>query len=200
MASGWQRNNRKKYAKATNDHVVFILIILLAAAVYAHQANGLIKQRNILDILRITIAVIGLALLLKLLRNLTRVHSTWHAPRAGINTMTGLEFERYIARLLPSQGYKHVELTEHYDFGFDIIAEKDGILWGIQVKRHSSPVKVAAVRQAVAALKHYDCDRAMVITNSDFSAPARELALSNNCVLINGQQLAHWQNVSHKIF
>jgi restriction system protein len=74
----------------------------------------------------------------------------------------------------------------------DIIAEKDGVLWGIQVKRYSGPVKMAAVRQAVAALKHYGCDQAMVITNNGFSPSARNLAASNNCLLVDGPQLMNW--------
>jgi restriction system protein len=106
--------------------------------------------------------------------------------------MSGTEFEQYIANLLRKQGYSHIKLTEHYDLGLDIIAQKEGQTWGIQVKRYNRPVKMAAVRQVVSALKHYDCERAMVITNSFFSAPAQELAASNNCILIDRQQLMRW--------
>jgi restriction system protein len=103
--------------------------------------------------------------------------------------MTGLEFEKYVAKLLKSQGYKHVRLTEKYDLGVDIIAEKEGMRWGIQVKRYSGLVKADAVRQAVTALKLYNCDRAMVVTNSHFSHTAKELASSNDCVLIDKNRL-----------
>jgi restriction system protein len=99
--------------------------------------------------------------------------------------MDGLDFEQYVTGLLRANGYSNVSLTERYDFGVDIIAEKDGIRWGVQVKRHSGLVKANAVRQVVTGLKLYDCGRAMVITNSTYSAVARRLANANDCVLID---------------
>ena len=46
--------------------------------------------------------------------------------------MTGIEFEKYVAKYLQKQGYK-TELTEKYDLGIDIVAVKDGIRYGVQV-------------------------------------------------------------------
>ncbi len=106
-----------------------------------------------------------------------------------IDTMPGKEFEVYVARWLKDQGYEDVTLTEYYDHGADIIAKKDGIKWGIQVKRYSNIVRLEPIRQAVLALKHYQCDQAMVITNSFYSSRAKELANQHNCVLIDGQYL-----------
>ena len=71
-----------------------------------------------------------------------------------------------------------------------IITEKDGARWGVQVKRYSGLVKASAVRQVVTGLKMYGCDRAMVVTNSTYSATARRLAAGNDCVLIDGRGLA----------
>jgi len=192
MASGLRHSNRRKYAKNTNDHVAFVLVILLAAAVYANRTDHLLREQSNLELVGIAVALLGLTFLV--LRKLARYRAGRHLARLLPDNMSGVEFERYIARLLPSQGYNYIHLTEHYDLGLDIIAEKEGVVWGIQVKRHSGPVKIAAVRQAVAALQHYGCDRAMVITNSSFSASAQDLALSNNCILIDGQQLMRWQN------
>ena len=101
-----------------------------------------------------------------------------------VDTMTGLEFEKYVAKYLMNQGYK-TKLTEKYDLGIDIVAVKDGIRYGVQVKRHKGVVGANAVRQAVTALNLYDCDRAMVITNSYFSKTAIRLAGSNRCKLID---------------
>ena len=111
---------------------------------------------------------------------------------AVIDKMTGLEFEICVSKLLRAQGYKNVRLTEKYDYGVDIIAEKDGIKWGIQIKRYSDLVKADAVRQVVTALKIYNCDRSMVITNSVFSQTAKELARINDCVLIDRETLSGW--------
>jgi restriction system protein len=103
--------------------------------------------------------------------------------------MGGLDFEKYVAELLRANGYRNVSLTERYDFGVDIIAEKGGVRWGIQTKRHSGLVKASAVRQVVTGLKMYSCDRSMVVTNSTYSAVARRLANANDCVLVDHKGL-----------
>jgi HJR/Mrr/RecB family endonuclease len=101
-----------------------------------------------------------------------------------VDAMTGLEFEKHVAKYLRDQGYK-TKLTEKYDLGIDIVAVKGGIRYGVQVKRHKGVVGANAVRQAVTALNLYDCDRAMVITNNYFSKTAIRLALSNDCILLD---------------
>ena len=102
-----------------------------------------------------------------------------------VDSMDGISFEYYVAQMLIEQGYINVSLTEQYDYGVDVIAEKDGIRWGVQVKRYSGLVKAEAVRQVVTGIRLYNCDRAMVITNSTFSAVAKRLADGNDCVLID---------------
>ena len=108
---------------------------------------------------------------------------------SDVNTMNGLAFERHVADVLKGNGYKKVHLTEYYDYGVDIIAEKDGVRWGVQVKCYSGLVGVDAVRQVVTGLTHYRCEKAMVITNSSYTTVAERLARSNKCVLIDGRVL-----------
>ena len=111
---------------------------------------------------------------------------------AAIDTMDPLEFEVYIAKLLKYRGFSNVRLTEKYDYGVDIIADKDDIRWGVQVKRYGNMVKAEAVRQVFTALVRYKCNRAMVVTNSTFSRPAKELAADNKCVLVDRDVLSEW--------
>ena len=106
-----------------------------------------------------------------------------------VEAMTWAEFEYFVADWLRDRGYTDVRLTEHYDLGVDIVAKKDGITWGVQVKHYNGLVGIEAVRQVVVALKKYKCDRAMVVTNSVFSRPAIEIAKSQDCVLIDGSKL-----------
>lgn len=111
---------------------------------------------------------------------------------SGVDKMDGLVFEKYVAELLKSQGYHQVRITEQYDLGIDILAEKDGAKWGIQVKRNRGKTKAESVRAVVTALNHYKCDRSMVISNSVFTNPAKKLAYTNNCVLIDRSILGNW--------
>jgi restriction system protein len=133
----------------------------------------------------IAVGTIGIVILLKLANRFKNAPFNTHLNMNAIDVMTGLEFEHYVARLLSSQGFGAIRMTEQYDYGVDIIAVRDGITWGIQVKRYSGLVKADAVRQVMTALRFYDCDRGMVITNSCFSYVAQKLAMANNCVLVN---------------
>lgn len=111
---------------------------------------------------------------------------------SDIDNMNGVKFEYYLAGILRKRGFTNVKVTEKYDLGVDIIAQKDGVTWGIQAKRYNSIVKLAAVRAAYTALSHYKCERAMVVTNNYFSNPAKTLASETKTVLIDRDTLAKW--------
>ncbi|MCX6727786.1 MAG: restriction endonuclease [Candidatus Saccharibacteria bacterium] len=172
--------------------MTFIIIVLFAGVYWTHKAA-------ILRITRIAficaVVVLLLFCVLRVYRGIRKVQF-WLNPRSTnfteIDAMTGLEFERYIAQLLKQHGYQQIRLTEKYDYGVDIIGVKDGYTWGIQVKRSHGLVKANAVRQVVTALRMYGCDRAMVITNGEFSRVAIDLAASNDCVLIDRLTLSKW--------
>lgn len=155
-------------------------MLLLASIIYTYwsYAKYLIAAIILLFVAKLVI---------KLVRRFHAIRRDLHL--GDIDTMNGTDFEYYIAQLLVERGCDNVSLTEKYDYGVDIVAEKDGIRWGIQVKRHSGLVKAAAVRQVVTGLRLYDCDRAMVITNSTFSNVAQRLAAGNDCVLIDRTKL-----------
>lgn len=159
----------------------FIIVVLVGAAAWTHRAQ-------LVQIAYVALGVVGCLLLLRLCWKLIR-HRRSTALKT-VDTMDGLAFEQYVAHLLRANGFRNVSLTEKYDFGVDIIAEKDGIRWGIQAKRYSGLVKADAVRQVVTGLRLYGCDRAMVITNSTYSAVAQRLAAGNNCVLIDRSELS----------
>lgn len=125
-------------------------------------------------------------------------YRTWASARlrsrvgllGDVDTMDGLEFEAYVADLLRRHGYRNVSLTERFDFGVDIIAERDGERWGVQTKRYTGHVGEYAVKQVVTGLKLYRCSRAMVITNSTYTSRAKTLGKSNGCVLVDRVELA----------
>ena len=158
-----------------------IFFVLLAGVVITYRTF-------VLYALVVIAALVMLRLSLRLYRATSNV--VVNRRLIHVDDMDGVEFESYIAGVLKNCGYTNIKLTEKYDYGIDIIAVKDGIRWGIQVKRYSGLVKADAVRQVVTGLRIYDCDRAMVITNSIFSNVAVRLANSNECVLIDRSALA----------
>ncbi|HUD81717.1 MAG TPA: restriction endonuclease [Patescibacteria group bacterium] len=179
-------------AGTVGNTTAFVFIVLLVSNVWIHKSLT-IEAGHILVFSSLTfLGVIGLLIIYKTIKK-EKVWYRSHNPNMlAIDRMTGLEFEHYVAKLLGTKGYNHIRLTEEYDYGVDIIAEKNGIRWGIQVKRYSGLVKADAVRQAVTALKKYHCDRAMVISNSTYSQVAKELARSNNCELVDRNGLLKW--------
>ncbi len=173
--------------KRQNDSHAFTILLLLGAVYYANQELIDSVTSKLLVIVFALITLVAIAKLYQYFRS-----SLMGLRMSEIDHMSGVEFEHYMVGLLRKLGYKHVRMTEKYDLGIDIIADKDGITWGIQTKRHKSIVKAAAVRQAYTALSYYGCDQAMVISNSTYSNPARILANKTHTVLIDRHQLATW--------
>jgi HJR/Mrr/RecB family endonuclease len=182
-----------RYSRSGSDGQagIILIIILLAGAVRAHKA-AIERYATITGL--IAIGLVSASIIYKLLKTIRLWRQNHNPTMTIIDSMTGLDFERCVARLLKAQGYTNIRLTEQYDLGVDIVADKDSVRWGIQVKRYSGLVKAEAIRQVVTALKFYGCDQAMVITNSVFSRPACELADSNDCVLVDRQILLRWIN------
>lgn len=111
---------------------------------------------------------------------------------ANIDSMGGVEFERYLQKLLTRQGYR-VNMTQASgDLGVDLIAARDSDRIAIQVKRYNGKISRRAISDAVAGMQHYRCNRAMVITNSHFTPGAVTLARSTNCILVDRDTLAQW--------
>lgn len=136
---------------------------------------------------------LGTALLVKYFideRNKQRLQAL---SEADISVMSGKQFQVYVCILLRKQGYKGVkEIEPSRDLGVDIIARKDGVTWGVQVKRYASKVGPNALGQVLRTLKRHNCERGMVVTNSTFTGGIIDLAKDNNIVLIGRDELADW--------
>ncbi len=102
-----------------------------------------------------------------------------------IDKMSGRDFEEYVAVVLEGCGFEIEEITvASGDYGADIIAIADENRFAIQCKRYGKPVGVKAVQEVISAMKHYDCEKAIVITNSTFTNQAYTLAESNEVVTL----------------
>lgn len=100
-----------------------------------------------------------------------------------IDSMTGSQFEEFVAAVLQGNGYEILEMTKATgDFGADIIVSRNEERIAVQCKRYANPVGLKAVQEAISAMKHYDCDSCLVVTNSKFTNQAIELANDNEVV------------------
>lgn len=108
---------------------------------------------------------------------------------ADIDKMEGVQFENYLGYLFRAQGYKVAVTKAAGDFGADLIIEKDGKRIVVQAKRYSKNVGIKAVQEAQASIAHYGAVQAWVVSNSDYTQAAYELAKSNRVRLINREEL-----------
>lgn len=132
---------------------------------------------------------LGLWLLYFSTRILTKPFRLCFPPKS-LNEMSGIDFERFVTKWLALEGYRKIKLTSKtFDYGVDVLAVKDDVTIGIQCKRYSSKVGISAVQEITAGLPYYDCQKGIVITNSDFTQNAENLAASNGIELIDGEDL-----------
>jgi hypothetical protein len=102
----------------------------------------------------------------------------WRKPTTftNIDVMTGYEFEDFIVDLFIKLGYVVEKRKRTREQGLDLLLFKHGERIVVQVKRHRRPVGNRAVQQALAACVYYEGQRAIVVTNSTFTLPAKQLA------------------------
>ena len=110
-------------------------------------------------------------------------------PVARIDSMTGAEFERFVANLFRKLGWKVQETGRSGDQGADLIATLAEERLAIQTKCYGSPVGNWAVQEVVASIAVYKAKRGMVVTNSTFTPGAVSLAAANCVELVDGQAL-----------
>lgn len=93
-----------------------------------------------------------------------------------VDKMEGVEFEHFLADVFRRKGYM-VKLTPASgDYGVDLIIMKGEMKIAVQCKRYSGTVGVSAVQEVFAGKSFYDCNEAMVVTNSTLTTPAANTA------------------------
>jgi hypothetical protein len=112
-----------------------------------------------------------------------------HRDETDLHSLSGVEFETHIARVLRSAGYEVQGTPTTGDQGADLIAKKNGRTIIIQAKRYQGVVGNKAVQEIVSAVSFYGGDEGWVITNSTFSASAIALAQKTSVKLIDGPAL-----------
>ncbi len=106
-----------------------------------------------------------------------------------IDKLSGYGFENFLKSLFEKMGYKVEQTKSSKDQGADLVVSKLGEKIVVQAKRYSGKVGNKAIQEITAAIKHYEADRGMVVTNSEFTRSAMELAKSNNIELIDRYKL-----------
>ncbi|WP_367397929.1 restriction endonuclease [Enterococcus raffinosus] len=113
-----------------------------------------------------------------------------NAELKNIDSMSGIDFEEYVAFLLDKHGYEKTKVTQaQSDQGIDIITKKDSETIGIQCKRWKRKVGNKAIQEVYSGIGYYTLDKAIVVTNSYFTDSAKELAAKLNVELWDRNKL-----------
>lgn len=100
------------------------------------------------------------------------------APDADPRTLTGAEFEAWVAARLEREGFDRVKVTGGPgDMGADVLAQRGEVLVAIQAKQISSKLDTEAVQDAISGREAHDAVEGWVVTTApDVTDAARELA------------------------
>jgi restriction system protein len=94
-------------------------------------------------------------------------------------------FELFCAEELKQSGWDVRVTKGSRDQGVDVVAQKSGLRLVVQCKLYSRPVGNKAVQEVVAARAHEGAQAAAVVTNNEYTQPARELAATNGVLLLH---------------
>lgn len=107
-----------------------------------------------------------------------------------VDGLDGFEFENFTNELLCYLGFdKSIKTKSSGDYGIDVIAERDGVKYGIQCKNYSQTVGNKAIQEAYSGKSYYNCHVAVVMTNNYFTDSAKKQAEKNGVVLWDRNKL-----------
>jgi restriction system protein len=103
---------------------------------------------------------------------------------------TGEEFEAICAGFLQKAGWDVSQTPKSGDQGVDIIAKQNGIDVAIQCKRYSGTVGNTAVQEIIAGKMFYKTQFAAVVSNSNYTKSAINLANNTDVFLLHYSELS----------
>jgi len=115
-------------------------------------------------------------------------------PDDEVESMSGIDYEVYCARILQEAGWEVETTVASGDQGVDLIAMIEDIRVCIQCKRYSKPVGNKAVQEIVAGMTHWNGTHAVVVSNAGFTKAAQKLAASTGVFLLSDMELENLEN------
>lgn len=118
-----------------------------------------------------------------------------------IDCLNGREFEFWCASLLERIGYTNIQVTPTSgDQGADIVAMCNGLRYAIQCKCYSGSLGNKPIQEVASARTIYQCNGAIVMTNSHFTKGGIEAAQANNVQLIDREGLIDQMSFANELF
>ncbi len=111
--------------------------------------------------------------------------------RQFLTSLSPHRFEEAVARILESNGYRVSVTPQSGDLGVDVVAERGGRTFVVQVKQYASGTSIGRpdLQRLQGAMLHLRAHGMIFVTIGHFSAPAVEYAKQNGIRLIDGDEL-----------
>ncbi|WP_313637968.1 restriction endonuclease, partial [Paenibacillus sp.] len=145
----------------------FILAFNLTFSKYGASLGG--SWLNPILIIVIVVLTITIALRIAYVQEKLK-----KANISEIDKMSGTMFERYLEQFFKRQGWQVKRTGGKGDYGADLILSSATKKVVIQAKRWKKNVGYEAIQQAYTSKDVFGCAEAWVITNSGFTAQARD--------------------------
>ena len=148
-----------------------------------------------------------LAILIETIKSIPHWILESRARAAGIDkvdSMTGKDFEIWLAQQFKIAGYDVKRTPYQGDHGADLIlSTNNGAKIAVQAKKLSKRkdrVGAKALGEVLRGKKYYNCDKAMVVTNQGYTQQARDEAKRIGIELFDREELVKFVNVYRKKF
>jgi len=110
----------------------------------------------------------------------------------AVRSMSGAQFEVFIADLFRAMGHQAVVLGGAGDQGVDIVVNRRGVRVAVQCKNYSKPVNNKAVQEIYAGARHHRCVEACVVAPAGYTSGAIALARSTEVSLFDADSVHQW--------
>lgn len=179
--------------KKNRNKEIDVLTTIMKFTVLGAAGLGFLISESILGAIYLSITFGGILMSLYLImfyiRNKKYKERLLNSGIDVIDQMDGFQFESYLRQLFKSQNYKVIKTPDRKDFGADLLLEKNGTKIVVQAKRYKGNVGIKAVQEIQSAKLYYKAQEAWVMTNSNYTKSAKELAYKTNVTLLDRDRL-----------
>jgi restriction system protein len=197
------RRRRRRSSPGGANLLVLVLVAVVALTVIVRILSSPVAWIILVPLvgggLWVRYRITGKRRAAELMRRQQELYDQSCLPAA--DTMSGQQFEAYVAELLRMDGHREVQLVGGPgDGGADILsAEPSGRVVAVQCKRQMAPVSVGVVRQLNGTLAHEHRGRCgVLVTTALLTRPAAELAAQAGIAVIDRNGLARWMGQARR--
>ena len=175
------RKYKKKYKESKLLEAFFILVF-----VFVWGYNTKIIPTYALCVISLCILT---AILYRSLAQVNKKRKYLNLSQEQIDVLSGKNFEQYLQIHFKELGYRVKATPDTNDYGADLLLTKGSERIVVQAKRYSGRVGNHAIQEVLGALHYYNCNKAMVVTNSFFTKNAINMAQKCNVELWDRNRL-----------